>query len=428
MIKKEVKPADVKLESALLKALSNRVNYETFAQHIDLDRLLPNTALLLTDYGKYFNTFDGADIDWGTFTTEFTQHWHSRDLDNDDIVYYRDTVIPIIEQAETEQVGSVLAGLLDRDYIERITQAISGGIDPGVLIDIVDSYTADRSRYVSDADGEAYSIDRVDFSVLDKSKGIPWCLPSLQKGLGSLVQGQFIVVAASHGTGKSAFVLSQTVEAFKHLQRVDSDRPILYFNSEGTQADVFARFLSGLYSKHVGGGFEEIYERIDEVKEKFTESFDAKNLLVFQIGQGDAAKINQKINKYNPSLVIIDIADVLAKDEDVQSLKKLYDSLRLASGRTCPIIATTQSGDTSYKFFNKEENKMVVKNRKWLTENDLYGSKPGKGGAADTIITIGKDDDIPNVRYIHTPKIKRGQVVKATCELIDKYSSYKEIM
>lgn len=426
--RQEVKPDDIRLESSLLKAMSVRKNFETFVEFIDVKRLLPNTGLLLKDYKKYFESFEHETINWGTFTTEFAQHWHSRDLDEDDIVYYRDTVIPLIEQVEDQDVNGVLVGLLDRDYSTRLTNLLHGDLDSVKLQEILDDYNQAKARYVTQADAEAFSIDKIDFSILDKENGIPWFLPSIQKGLGSLVQGQFVVVAADYGVGKSAFAISQLAHTLKYLRFKKDNRPVLYFNSEGTQADVFTRTLSNLYSNKVVGGFEDILKQVGTVAADFTEKFDKDMLLVFQIQQGDMSKIKQKIDMYKPSLVIIDIMDVLAKEEDVQHLKKLYDGLRLLSAQSCPIIGTTQSGNTSYQYFDKEKSEMVTKHRRWLSEKDLYGSKAGKGGAADTIITIGKDDEMAHVRYVHTPKKKRGSVVKVTCEIIEKYSSYKEIL
>ena len=407
--------------------MSNRKNFDTFAEFIDVKRLLPNTSLLLKDYKKYFDSFDHETIDWGTFTTEFAQHWHSRDLDEDDIVYYRDTVIPLIDQVNDVDANNVLVGLLDRDYNEKLNTSLQSGVNYEELHSIMDDYIKAKSKYVTKIDEEAFSIDKVDFSILDKEKGIPWFLPSLQKGLGSLVQGQFVVVAADYGVGKSAFVISQLAHTLKYLRAKNDPRPVLYFNSEGTQADVFTRSLSNLYSNKIHGGFEDVLKQIDSVSVDFVDKFDKDTFLVFQIQQGDMSKIKQKIYMYKPSIVIIDIMDVLAKEEDVQNLKKLYDGLRLLSAATCPIIGTTQSGNTSYQYFDKEKREMVTKSRRWLTEKDLYGSKAGKGGAADTIITIGKDDDMPHVRYVQTPKKKRGNVVSVTCEIVEKYSLYREM-
>ena len=427
-MKIETRAEDIRLESSLLKAMSVKKNFDTFSEFVDFKRLLPNTSLILKDYKKYFEAFvDHEVINWGTFTTQFAQQWHSRDLDEDDIVYYRDTVIPLIEQVDLKDVSGVLVGLLDREYSDRIQNLITSGVDSEQLHEILINYNREKSKYVTQLDEEAFSIDKVDFSILDKANGIPWFLPSLQKGLGSLVQGQFVVVAADYGVGKSAFVISQLAHTLKYLRAKGDNRPVLYFNSEGTQADVFTRTLSNLYNNKIPGGFEDVLKKIDGISADFVDKFNKDTLLVFQIQQGDMSKIKQKVDMYKPSVVIIDIMDVLAKEEDVQNLKKLYDGLRLLSAATCPIIGTTQSGNTSYQYFDKTKSEMVTKHRKWLSEKDLYGSKAGKGGAADTIITIGKDDDMPHVRYVHTPKKKRGNVVSTTCEIVEKYSLYKEM-
>jgi len=114
---------------------------------------------------------------------------------------------------------------------------------------------------------------------------------------------------------------------------------------------------------------------------------------------------------------------IYCPEEDTTSLKKLYDNLRVLSGEACPIIGTSQAGNTEY--LDKETNKL--KTRKWLTDNHLYGSKAGKGGSADTMIMIGKDDDDPVVRFINVTKNKRGKALKITCRCIDKFSRYEEI-
>lgn len=407
----------IQAEFALLKALAHKPNFDAYYESLDEKLLTDDTKLLLHNYKKYYELYGSDDIDFNAFYSHFSQNWNS-DLDADDMEYYKQQVIPNIVSIRDSQIGNSLLMLEEKQCVDKMRKSLHNGVDVSKLRDYIDTYERKYQDIVVNTDTDAYTIDRVDFSVLDKASGIPWMLPTLQRALGSLVQGQFVVVSADYGTGKSAFVINQAVKAFVKCQ----DRPILYFNSEGTQADVFTRFLSCLYHKHINGGFEEVLERIDEVKEKFQDKFNYQNFMVFQITVGDFALVKQKVEQYKPALIIIDIADVLSKEEDVRSLKKLYDSMRLLSGVYCPIIATTQSGDTSYQ----DKNSGEIKTRKFLGGKALYGSKAGKGGAADTIITIGKDDSIPDIRYINVPKKKRGEQVKFTCEIVDKFSMYKE--
>jgi hypothetical protein len=203
----------------------------------------------------------------------------------------------------------------------------------------------------------------------------------------------------------------------------DEDKgPILYFNSEGTPGDIFGRFWSNLYHKQIPGGIEDVVERSEEVREKFSDKFDANKFIVFQIGTNGVEYIRAKLKKYKPSLVIIDMLDILASVEDPITLKKLYDNIRLLSLEFCAIIGTTQSGNT--KWFDKDTG--AEKSKKFLTDKDVLGCK-AKAAAAETVITIGQDSANPAIRYIATPKKKRGTMCKITCEIVETYSLYKEL-
>ena len=423
-MKEIIQPKDIALETALLKTMSCKQNFDLYINSVDQNRVLPDTKLLLADYAKYFKLFpEHETLDFGQFQTQFTQNWHNKDLDQLDIEYYRDYVFPAIQKYNNPDTEHCLLGLMHKQTAEKLSEVANNSFDVTILRTILDDYEHKQSIITRTCDKDVFTMANVDFDILDKSNGIPYFLPSVQQGLGSLVKGQFVVVSADYGTGKTAFVLSQAVHAFKHLEKKGDVRPILYFNSEGTEGDVFARFLSNLYNSSYPSGFEEIINCREEVRKDFLSKYSADRFMVFQISNGGLSYVRAKLQKYNPALVIIDITDVLAPEEDVTSLKKVYDNLRLLSGAYCPIIGTTQAGDNSY--LDKETNQ--IKNRKWLGDKALYGSKSGKGGAADTIITIGKDDNNPRLRYISTPKKKRGTIVNITCEIHEIYSLYTEI-
>jgi replicative DNA helicase len=424
-MEKSIKKEDLTLEVSLLKALSNRDEYVTYCHTLDKKRLLPNSKVLLEDYEKYFVLYpETTDIDWNVFQTHFSQDWHSKDMQVEDIEYYREYVFPTVRDSRIENTDKIILALAKKKYAEEIEKCVHNEFDVSKLRDIIDNYEKKASKILGDFDKDAHTIETEDFDVLDKSQGIPWFLPQLQQNLMSITQGQFIVVSADYGTGKSAFVVSQAVHSFKYMSKKEHKSPILYFNSEGTAADVLARFLSNLYKDKVAGGFEEIVERRLEIKEKFIKYFDSDLFKVFQMSDVSSFyAVQQKIKKYKPAIAFIDICDKLAPTEDVQQLKKLYDDLRVLSAAECPIIGTSQSGNTSYQ--DKETNE--IKNRKWLSDHDLYGSKAGKGGASDTLIMIGREDDRSNLRYISTPKKKRGKPVNIVCEIEEIYSNYKEL-
>ncbi len=416
-----IQPRDIVLESALLSTMSHRENFTLYVNSIDKKRLLPATSLLLTDYEKYFKLFpEHNTVDFGQFQTQFTQNWHNKDLDQLDIEYYRDYVFPAIQKAEGTE--HCLLGLMNKQTTEAIHDICINYFDVDLIRHQLDEHESKQQLILLDHDNEAITASTVDLSVLDKTNGIPYFLPSLQASLGGLIQGQFVVVSADSNTGKSAFCISQAVHAFTHFDKQPDKGPILYFNSEGTPGDIFGRFWSNLFKKQIPGGIEDIVTRREEVRDKFNARFDSSKFVVFQMGTRGVSYIRAKLKKYKPSLVIIDMLDILATVEDPITLKKLYDNIRLLSLEFCPIIGTSQSGSTSW--FDRESGE--EKHKKFLTDKDVLGCK-AKSAAAETMITIGKDSSNPKIRYISTPKKKRGTNCNLTCEILDTYSLYQEI-
>jgi AAA domain-containing protein len=419
--KKVIEPKDIILESALLSTMSHKQNFNLYIHSVDKKRLLPATSLILADYARYFEMFKLHEtVDFGQFQTQFTQNWHNKDLDQLDIEYYRDYVFPAIQKAEGTE--HCLLGLMNKQTTDELIEVANNHFDVTKLREILEKHENKEQLILLDHDNEAITATTVDLSVLDKTNGIPYFLPSLQTSLGGLIQGQFVVVSADSNTGKSAFCISQAVHAFTHFDKQPDRGPILYFNSEGTPGDIFGRFWSNLFKKQIPGGIEDIVTRREEVREKFNARFDSSKFVVFQMGTSGISYIRAKLKKYKPSLVIIDMLDILAQVEDPITLKKLYDNIRLLSLEFCAIIGTTQSGNTTW--FDKESG--AEKSKKFLTDKDVLGCK-AKSAAAETMITIGKDSNNPKLRYISTPKKKRGIMCNLTCEIEDSYSLYKEI-
>lgn len=419
---KKIQLKDIQLEASLLKALALKDNYNSFINILDSKRLINITAGLLKDYKKYYDKYK-ENINWSTFYAEFAYNWHNKDMDEHDLAYYRETVFPLIQNAEVSD--SVYTALLEREASKKIEDVISKGINQHEIHEILTKLEEQKAVYCKDKrDEDVFSLASVDCSVLDPSNGLTWFLPSLQASLNSHMPGQFVVVAADSDTGKSAFCISQAVHVFKQLNKSGGKRPILYCTSEDTKEDLACRFLSCLYQEETQG-FEHIITHFDKVLSNYKKNFDDSLFIGIAIrGPSDLVRIRQKIDKYNPSLIIIDMLDKLSNSDNIQDLTRLYQEIRGIANDGYQIIGTSQTGNTTY--YDKETNE--YKHRKWLSDKDLSGSKSGKQGAAYCMIMIGKDDNMPNIRYISTTKKKRGKHCNITCELIDLHSFYKELL
>jgi len=417
-----IKQEDITLEASLLKSMSIKKNFDKFYNVLNHKRLIPVTNVMLNDYKKYYEKYN-EDINWELFHNEFTQNWHSKDFDEQDIIYYRDTVFPLISNSEIG--NSLYTSLLEREAIVKINEIVENGFCHNKIEEVVTSLKDQLQIYQKSSDEDVFKLSNVDLSKLDTSNGLTWFLPALQAGINSLMPGQFILVSADSGAGKSAFCVSQAVHVFKQLHARGDTRPILYCTSEDTKEDLAGRFLSNLYKEKCIGGFEEIVERFEKVNGHFAENYLEELFIGMSIrGPRDMYKIKDKIERYNPCIIIIDMLDVLSDSLDIQCLTKIYNEIRSIANDGVPIIGTTQAGNTSYRTEDGQ-----IKHRKWLTEKDTAGSKGGgKQGAAYCMIMIGQDDDTPGLRYVTTTKKKRGKHVSVTCKLEEKYSLYKELL
>lgn len=417
---KEVKQEDISLEASLLNALSIKKNYDQFIGTLELKRLITITADLLKDYKKYYDKYN-SDIDWKVFYPEFCE-WHKKTLDEHDLKYYRDVVFPLIRESNNE---NIYISLLERQATKDIENVINQGYDHTKLHEILTNLQQEKAAYTKEIDDDIFTLSVVDVSTLDVSNGLTWCMQSIQAGLNSLMPGQFVVVAADSDVGKSAFCITQAVHVFKQLNKDGSTRPILYCTSEDTKEDLTCRFLANLYQDKCLGGFEEVITKFNKIREHYVSHYNDHLFIGISIrGPSDLYRIKRKIDKYNPSLIIIDMLDKLSNSDNIQDLTKLYQEVRGYANDGYPIIGTSQTGNTTYQDPETKE----YKHRRWLSDKDLAGSKSGKQGAAYCIISIGKDDEMTNIRYLQTTKKKRGKHVQVTCQLDDIYSNYKELL
>jgi KaiC/GvpD/RAD55 family RecA-like ATPase len=408
------------IEIELLQALSKRDNYNKYEPYLNKKALHDDTRIILKDFGKWFKLYEDKDvIDFDSLETHVLQNWHKKDFDEQDIIYYKNTYFPTLKETRDVDCSKTVLAL----YQQQTNNEIIDNIDNyNKVRELLENYQ-DVEDKILGTDVGIFDIADIDLSAICQDHGLPWAFKSLEKGFGRIVPGQFIVACGDSSTGKSAFCLTIVVEIFKHLHKIENPRPILYATSEDTQEDLAARFFSNLYHEKIKGGFEEILERREEVQSKFRQSFNSRLLMPFQIdGPHDMIKIEKLAEKYNPAIIIIDILDKLAESDDQKDLTKVYGRVRSLANKGFPILATSQSGNTGY--YCKETNEWRY--RRWLTDKDMANSKFGKQGACYAIIGIGKETDDSPYRFINTTKKKRGKNIACTCELIDKFSLYKE--
>jgi archaellum biogenesis ATPase FlaH len=421
-MKKQIKQQDISLEASLLKALAIQDNYNKFINVLDKKRLIPITNDLLKDYKKYYDTYN-TDIDWGVFYTEFAHNWHKRDMDEHDLNQYKETIFPLVQNAVVDD--NVFVALLEREATNKIEEIISKGLDPNKVSEVLNDLEQKKAVYSKNTLGMLRMTD-VDLEGLDNTGGVTWCLPSLQAGLGSIMPGQFILLSADSNVGKSALAITQVA----HTLKLKLEKPILYFDSEHTDKELRCRILANLYKDKVAEGFDGVWKEWERVYKHYDAEYGPDRFYTERIqGANDLNKIESLVEKYDPCLVVVDMIDIMSPSLSIQDITPLYNRIRSIANKGYAVIGTTQAGNTSYMHKDEATGKVTYKTRKWLTEKDTSGSKGGgKQGAAYCMIMIGKDDEMENIRYVTTTKKKRGKNTDITCEYVEDYSFYKELL
>ncbi len=419
----------VLVESSLLKALAIRQNYETYINYVVLERLLPETKTLVEAYAEYYKLYsEHQEIQFDVFLTQFCSNWHSKDMHDEDIEWYKQVIEKVQANNEVD-TETALLGLINKQFIDEVNKIAEKPFNGENIRKALETYENKYSAVIQDCDKDCFKLEDINLWDANPEEGIPYAYEELQRCLLGQVKGDLIIVNAGHGVGKTAFITPQMVHTFLYLNSIKSDRPILFFNSEGSPAQVFGRFLSCLYKDKIPGGYRDVLKSQDKIYKHFFTKYNAKLFNLFRANGKGIGFIRAKIKKYNPSVVFIDMLKGAAaapsrNESETANLETFAQHLRDLSSSTCPIWATVQAGD-SCKYWDAESQTM--KHKRWVDSRDIYGSKTGIQGAASTIISIGCDDPRQPLRYIQTTKIKAEDNAQFRAEIQFKYSNYQEL-
>lgn len=225
-------------------------------------------------------------------------------------------------------------------------------------------------------------------------QGLRWRLPSMNRALGSLRKGDFGFLYARPEAGKTTFTLDEVM--FMVDQLVKSDQgPCLWCNNEQPGQMVMMRAVCAYF----GITMEKFFKNRAYAVKKFREQTGGKFLL-YDKAYMTAKDVEKMCQKYKPSLIVFDQLDKVKgltgrEERDDLSLKRLYQWARELAKEYGPVIGICQAGQSG-------------ENKKWLTMDDVDGSKTAKQGEADWILGIGATHQagLENIRHFHLSKNK----------------------
>ena len=386
----------------LFLCAKSKENLQKYRRYIKPHIVVKETNIILDGMDKYYKTFPSITvINWEPFTA-FLIADQSKRLTDDSIIKLRMTLTKAKTFVPHHAHEEVIKTLIELDYLAQIMEECEkvreGSSDLEHIHILATDALKNVERYI-EKDELFVSADLSSIADRISSTGYEWRLDVLNRSLGPLRNGNFVIVAARVEVGKTTFLAS---EVSYIAQQLPKDRPVVWVNNEEESSVVFFRIVQAALGV--------------ESKEMIADSKAAMIAYTALMG-GDKDKIRVTkdtnhvrdletlFREINPGLIIFDQLDKVAgfkesEREDI-TLGKIYKWARELARTYGPVIAASQLSASA----------VDLKDPPFIGMDALRGSKTDKPGEADAVITLGKykEPKTPEeemIRTINVPKNK----------------------
>ncbi len=363
---------------------------------------MKETNTILDGMDKYYKTFPSVtEFAWDSFTA-FLIADQSKRLTDDSIVKLRMMLTKAKTFVPHHAHEEVVKTLIELDYLalimEECEKVKEGSSDLEHVHIIATNALKDVERYI-EKDELFVSADLSVIADRITSSGYEWRLDALNRSLGPLRTGNFVIVAARVEVGKTTFLAS---EVSYLAQQLPKDRPVVWVNNEEESSVVFFRIVQAALGQ--------------ESKVLIADSKAAMvSYTTLMGGDKDKIRVTKDMNnvrdletlfrEVNPGLIVFDQLDKVDgfKSDEREDLKlgKIYKWARELARSYGPVIAASQLSASAVE----------MKDPPFIGLDALRGSKTDKPGEADVVITIGKYKEPKSpeeemIRTINVPKNK----------------------
>lgn len=381
----------------------SKENLSKYRRYIKPHVVMKETNTILDGMEKYYKTFPSvADFSWDSFTA-FLIADQSKRLTDDSIVKLRMMLSKAKAFVPHHAHDEVVKSLIELDYLalimEECERVKEGSSDLEHVHILATNALKDVERYI-EKDELFVNADLSTIADRITSSGYEWRLDALNRSLGPLRIGNFVIVAARVEVGKTTFLAS---EVSYLAQQLPKDRPVVWVNNEEESSVVFFRIVQAALGK--------------ESKEIIADSSKAMDdYAVLMGGNKDKIRVTRDTNnlrdletlfkEVNPGLIVfdqLDKVDGFSKTDDREDIRlgKVYKWARELARSYGPVIAASQLSASA----------VDMKDPPFIGLDALRGSKTDKPGEADVVITIGKYKEPKSheeemIRTINVPKNK----------------------
>ena len=387
---------------SLFLCAESKDNLLKYKKHIKPHTVAKETTTILEGMEKYYKAFPSVSkIDWDPFSA-FLIADQSKRLSEDSLVKLRIVLTKAKEYTPHISHEEVVKTLIEYDYLAKImeecAQVKEGTSDLEHVHMLTTSALKDVERFI-EKDDLFVSADLTSIAERISSSGYEWRLDALNRSLGPLRIGNFIIVAARVEVGKTTFLASEV----SHIaQQLPKDRPVVWINNEEESSVVFFRIVQaalGMESKDIIASSNVAMSRYESLmggdKNKIRVTKDLNNV----------RDLETLFREVNPGLIVFDQLDKVngfkTDEPEHIMLGKIYKWARELARTYGPVIAASQLSASA----------IDLRDPPFIGLDALRGSKTDKPGEADAVVTIGKFKEPKNseeemLRTINVPKNK----------------------
>lgn len=374
----------------LLTYMTERENWESIKDNVIKSMCTKEAWALLGAYNNYYEEFPDAD----RLTPKEFKTWHRikahPEYKKEQHELYNTIIDNIFanEMPEHEAFRVAVQSIKEKALLDAAYRDYqSGTLELGELQAKIEGLT-DSSRNSSAPQPEDIDID--DLVSHARHGGLYWRLEDLNRSVGPISKGDFIVLGKRPEVGGTSFVCS---ELSFMLEQLPPNGKVMVFNNEEEPWKVKGRMVSCA----IGVDYRSVIANPAKYKPEYEEWLGGRKFQLVQDTNMTIASVRQMMAREKPDVVAINVllkVGGTGKTEDHDKFQELGEKFRQLAAEHCPVLAIVQADPSA-------------EGEKYIPQDRIYKSKTALQGESDVLIMIGTDEDIvDHRRYIHVAKNK----------------------
>ncbi len=371
----------------ILKFMSERENYNLYKDTITKNLCTKESWLLIGDYGRYFEQYPKLSSIDGDFTLWFRVTGHPGWKPEEHQLY--DKIISNAE-ARPAPIRRVFLDQLDHTrQVEEVGKLHSTLRDGNITIDELHTKLAGLRGNVPvrETGVQTLTLDTI-LTQQATAPGFYWRLEDLNKSIGPIRRGDFILVGKRPEVGGTSFLVS---EMSYMLEQFEGNAII--FNNEEAPDKVFTRMVSSALNVD----HRTMMTAHNLYQQRYDKWLNSNTWDLVHDTSMSINSIHQQLKGKKYDLIGINVllkVGGTGQKEDHDKFQALGEECRRIAQLYGPVLALVQADPSA-------------EGVRYIPQDRIYKSKTALQGEADVQIMIGRDPDVSdNLRYIHVAKNK----------------------